>query len=338
MLWLHEHFFDFVPGAVYFNTNHAVENLDSHQQVIGLAFYHFDLGEMSHLIKTARAKCNHLVVYIKEPFNLDLLVLLRRFESDQKIRFFGDAVINVPNQNWQPAISWFVSPRHYYQVDDWAKQLLAKVDHDYSLPRQYQFDCLLGIRREHRDQIASFYQQSSMQDRILYSYYGDNIHDGMWDMDVSTVTGTWQSLRVFDHYQVALSALVPHYIYNQSYHSIVAETTAFNQINHVTEKVAKPIMAKRIFVAFAGQHYLASLTRLGFKTFSDVLDESYDLEPDANKRYQMAWQQVEYLANQSACDVKQQVQAVLQHNHDHFLKSDWHSSVKSCLHQWMLDC
>lgn len=338
MLWLHEHFFDFVPGAEYFRSNHDIVNLTTHKKIIGLAFYHFNLDEMVGLIETARQKCAHLLVYIKEPFNLDLITLLKKFEVDSNIKFFGDAIMNANTavSNWQPAISWFVSPRHYYQVDDWAKNLLAKVDHDYSCPRDYQFDCLLGIRRAHRDQIDNFYQHSNVKNHILYRYYRDNIHTGTWDMDIGDIRGTWESLQVFDHYQVALSALVPYYIYNQSYHSVVAETTDFNQFNHVTEKVAKPMMSKRIFVAFAGQYYLESLKSLGFQTFSDVLDESYDIESDHATRYRMAWQQIEWLCQQPAVDVKQRVQKVLDHNHAHFLKSDWHATVKNCLHAWMI--
>ena len=330
MVHLHEHFFGFVNDAKYFAHNDEILALDTGQDLIGLAFYHFDPGIIDDLIRAAKLRSQRVVVYLKEPTGGSLFDLLSRYDRDATVRFFGDAVMPRHYSNWLPAISWFVSPRHYYQVDDWAKSLLARVDDAYT-DNPFVFDCLLGITRDHRDTINRLYTDSHNRGKILYNYYRDNINNGIWNMDVSTVTGTWQSVRVHDEYEVALSALIPWYIYNQSHHSIVAETTTVNGLGHVTEKVAKPMMAKRVFVAFAGQHYLEGLRRLGFRTFHSIIDESYDLEASPQDRYRMAWSQVEYLCERPALEIKQQAQEILDHNHHHFLTTDWHQHVKDHL-------
>jgi hypothetical protein len=45
---------------------------------------------------------------------------------------------------------------------------------------------------------------------------------------------------------------------------------------------------------------------LGFKTFDGIIDESYDLEPNTIKRFEMAFEQMEWLANKiirtSSCE------------------------------------
>lgn len=330
MIYLNEHFFDFVPKAEYFSDNKAVLTLSTKKAIIGLAFYKFDLAHMQEIIEIAQGKTKKLIVYIKEPFSTDLLVLLEKFKSIPNIFFFGDAVINRPFTNWKPAFSWFVSPRHYYQQDDWAKTLLGKVDQTIT-DKPYIFDCLLGIQRFNRDAIESFIFKSPHRDKCIYSYYKNDIHKGIWNFDIGNVTGTWESVRVFDDYEVALSSLIPYDIYNQSHFSIVAETTHFNEFNHFTEKTAKPIMAKRIFVPFAGQNFLSSLQQLGFKTFSSIIDESFDNESNHLLRWQKAWTQVEYLCTQNPDLMRTSVQEILDHNSNHFLTSDWHQQVKNYL-------
>jgi hypothetical protein len=108
----------------------------------------------------------------------------------------------------------------------------------------------------------------------------------------------------------------------------VAETTAENSYNQYTEKVAKPIVAGRPFVAFAGQHYLANLRHLGFKTFESVIDESYDSIANLRERMQAAWYQVEWLCAQDPAHIYGELHDVLQHNHEHFLSTDWHSTIR----------
>jgi hypothetical protein len=334
MIYLNHYFFDFVSDADYFQQNEDIVNLSDHKLIIGLAFYAFDFEKMIKIITTAKSKSNKLIVYIKEPpFSEQLIDLVKFFEADKNIMFFGDAVLNVNCTNWKPAVSWFVSPRHYYQVDNWAKDLLHKVSNS-EIKKPYYFDCLLGTRKNHRDTVEQYYQNSCYKHLFVFNYFKDNINNGNWDRDVSELNLTSESITVNDKHRAALSALVPYYIYNQSYHSIVAESTDFNKYNHVTEKIAKPIIAERIFVVFAGQFYLRSLTQLGFKTFDSIIDESYDLEPDPKKRYKLAWDQAEYLCTQDPIHIRNQVKEILAHNKNHFLNTDWHQPVKECLKNW----
>jgi len=329
MIYLHTHFFDFVPAAEYFDHNDDALNINKSASIIGLAYYEFDYEKIINLINQVKFKTDKLIVYIKEPLSPVLIDLVKKYEPEENIKFFGDAVFNIDCKNWKPALSWFVSPRHYYQVDDWAKNILSKIDYADS-KKKYYFDCLLGIEKSNRSFVERCYQQSTHKNLFIFNYFKDNVSDGIWDRDISEITSTSQSIS-FDEYQVALSAIVPHYIYNQSSHSIVAETSFYNEFSHMTEKTAKPIMAERIFVAFCGQHYLQNLRSLGFQTFSQVIDESYDLESDPDKRFALAWQQVEYLCSQDPIKIRSKIKSVLSHNRELFLNSDWHCLVKQCL-------
>ena len=66
---------------------------------------------------------------------------------------------------------------------------------------------------------------------------------------------------------------------------------------------------------------LRRLKELGFKTFhGDIIDESYDNEPNDKKRFEMAWQQIHrlyYTENPRA--VYEHFRSVLEHNHQHIV-------------------
>jgi hypothetical protein len=108
----------------------------------------------------------------------------------------------------------------------------------------------------------------------------------------------------------------------------VAETTTENSYNQYTEKVAKPIIAGRPFVVFAGQHYLSNLRHLGFKTFESIVDQNYDSIANLRDRMQAAWTQVEWLCEQDPEHVYRELHDVLQHNRQHFLTTDWHKAIR----------
>jgi hypothetical protein len=113
-----------------------------------------------------------------------------------------------------------------------------------------------------------------------------------------------------------MSVIVPWGIYQSSWYSIVCETVDWGYTgNFVTEKTAKCLFARRIFIMFAGAGLLNRLHQLGFRTFhGDDIDESYDNEPDNAKRYAMAWEQIQRLYRTDPRTMYAKYQDVLNHN------------------------
>ena len=113
------------------------------------------------------------------------------------------------------------------------------------------------------------------------------------------------------------SVIVPWHVYQTSWYSVVCETSEVgNSTDFLTEKTAKCLFAKRIFIMMNGAGLLKSLRSLGFRTFhGDIIDESYDDEPNDAKRYAMAWQQIYRLYHTDPRQVYTQFQDVLEHNH-----------------------
>jgi hypothetical protein len=86
---------------------------------------------------------------------------------------------------------------------------------------------------------------------------------------------------------------------SDAYWHVVPETVFYYQKLHLTEKIFKPIVSKRPFILVGATNNLQYLKSYGFKTFSKYIDESYDAEPDNEKRLTMIANELEKLCNLS---------------------------------------
>lgn len=64
--------------------------------------------------------------------------------------------------------------------------------------------------------------------------------------------------------------------YNDIFVDIVAEPNACGDCFLVTEKLWRPIIARRPFIVMSNRKYLDNLRKLGFKTFDKIWSEEYD--------------------------------------------------------------
>jgi hypothetical protein len=183
------------------------------------------------------------------------------------------------------------------------------------------FDVLLGQTKPHRKFIYDQLCRHSLLDQSLVSIWGDVnyispeialIEDPA--LQTSRTTVSMASIAGLRN-GVSMSHSIPTGIYQNTWYSIVAETNE-HYSNFITEKTAKPLFEKRVFVLFGSQGLLARLRSFGFQTFDRVIDESYDREPNDQRRWKMAFDQVVTLANSDPIEVYSQVEQVLQNNYN----------------------
>jgi hypothetical protein len=102
---------------------------------------------------------------------------------------------------------------------------------------------------------------------------------------------------------------------------VVTETVYFLPKLHLTEKIFKPIVARRPFILVAAPGNLAYLKSYGFRTFDRWIDESYDDEPDHYIRIEKITAEIARLCSMSPAQLNQmhaEMQEVLDYNFDHF--------------------
>ena len=316
------------------NGSFSVTELDSifsrpyTSDLIAIRIYHSDPLHVLKTLEFLEKKSKKIILAINEPTHPEFVSLEKKIHSQfDNVIVFASAVTSYPS-HVKTNINWFLGTTNFYSQCDWGINLLTKLEHRIERPKK--FDCLLGSRRKSRDLIEKFYLESNNKDDFIFNYYQDNLQKGIWDFDTSSITHSVQSVK-WDGSTPSASQIIPVDIYNQTYYSIVAETTQFNEYSFFTEKVAKPLVSRRPFIAFAGVNYLANLRKLGFLTFDCIVDESYDQELNLEKRYAMAWQQVECLLNQNPDNILQQCQDVIDHNANWFLQTDWNKDLKLAL-------
>jgi len=233
-----------------------------------------------------------------------------------------------------PWMDWFVTTVYFYntvQPNLLNEKLLPQTD------KSKYFDILLGCRRIHRDVIYQYIVDNQLSDKVIMTYYQrwnvdlrktDHIFEseGLEFLPESNYTHSVHQVRYHGH-RMNLSQVVPFVIYNDSYYSVVAETNAVNEFNFYTEKVVKPILGRRLFVAVAGQGYLRRLRNFGFKTFDTVIDESYDNEADSLLRWQMAMDQVKLLIEQDPVEIYAKIKDVVEHNQRLMLDTNWYEDL-----------
>jgi hypothetical protein len=110
--------------------------------------------------------------------------------------------------------------------------------------------------------------------------------------------------------------------YNDTKYSLVSETNDNNTDIFMTEKIWKPIMAQHVFVVHGNHLYLQKLREMGFKTFSHLLDESYDLEADPMHRITKIVNTCKELKQKDLKDIYLQTQALRKHNYDVFFNEE----------------
>jgi hypothetical protein len=102
---------------------------------------------------------------------------------------------------------------------------------------------------------------------------------------------------------------------------VVTETVFYDVKLHLTEKVFKPIVARRPFFLVANAGNLTYLKRYGFRTFDAWIDETYDMECDPDTRIIMIVNELERLSKLSPDDLDRMykdMQATLDYNFEWF--------------------
>jgi hypothetical protein len=103
--------------------------------------------------------------------------------------------------------------------------------------------------------------------------------------------------------------------------NIISETFFFNKEIHITEKTFKPIAFMQPFIMMGAVGSLQHVKDMGFKTFSEFWDESYDTIRNDAKRYDKIVKLVEEIAawsEEKKLEFSYNVKDIVEFNSKHF--------------------
>lgn len=157
----------------------------------------------------------------------------------------------------------------------------------------------------------------SLQYTLLPAKHKDNVakHSQLLEQKI-----VLDDQNVNGHYSSAIN--IPHI--RSAFINLVTETVFYENKQHLTEKVFKPIVAKMPFLLLAGSKNLEYLKSYGFKTFSDYWDEGYDLIANNADRFDAVLAILEKLCSlpmHELVSMKKDMRGLLEHNFNYFYRN-----------------
>jgi hypothetical protein len=300
---------------------------------------HIDFDHLANIFDQAYDNSDSLILLVSELHDVTV-DFIENFDRP-KVIFFLNGDLNFKLQyaicyHW---FNWFETTANFYKQNEF---LLDNLN-PYDVKPKY-FDILLGQKRPHRDEIFASVDEE-LKSKVVMTYLNDKIQFGFqgssdkeWQWGQHGIELPNWPIRNTVHkvgycgQMICLSQIIPTDIYNQTAYTVVAETWGTdNRFTFNTEKIVKPILAERLFLIASNQYYLRNLRALGFSTFSNVIDESYDLEPDYKLRCAMISQQIAYLAKQPQEEILAKIKPITEYNKLLMLSTDWHEEFLNSL-------
>ena len=242
----------------------------------------------------------------------------------------NSAADNVPNSAWFPDDELLFRKRN--------RRITELLYHER--PRSRLFTALVRTHKWWRATVMADFWRRDWH-RLGYFSYNPEVAVGEPEEENPIEVDRWVGLRQATHdflqHKFVADDLteaqhndhhlcVPEH-YEDSYLNIVIETHMdVDQSGGVflTEKTFKPIKHAQPFVIFGAAHSLARLRDLGYRTFDDVIDPSYDEIENTTDRYEAIMYQLDNMLSYGTPKMHQIYCACredLIHNQRHFLAS-----------------
>jgi hypothetical protein len=184
----------------------------------------------------------------------------------------------------------------------------------------YDFLILVGQQHNHRMLFLNEFNKMGLLEKSLYKpsdlrpyevYFNLAGVDKFESYKKFSMLGIdWLDLAHLPHKNMFASCAI----------NIILETTALSNTNYpfLTEKTYKCLLQQRPFTLLGDVGSLAKLKRDGFKTFSDVIDESYDYEQNMMVRIKKVANASKELREKLDTNFDQ-IKEICIHNQRHFL-------------------
>jgi len=249
--------------------------------------------------------------YPYQSFSSEFDQLLTHYQSTGRLRNY---YIILTNQNipsdvsvkYRDIVTFIRIPTSY----SWYRDKIAAEGFTRTRNLKRHFLSLNNRAIWYRHALFYFFVKHNLLDQAYFSYNMDDRfgvgQDQLFDELDATIGTTWYNQGLDS---ALLKSMIPYKIddfvpsthlwvfgdknlYNESFCNITTETYNQDRDPFFTEKTFKPIAFEQPFFLYGSQGSLEYLKSLGFKTFDDVWDESYDQEPLNHLRFEKMLKQI----------------------------------------------
>ena len=296
------------------------------------------------LIDLANNSINSLYLKIEEGsdllclrlFNSDIISFLHNFCEKYNIK---KSQITIEHSNLVQDKNIWPNYIHYF----FSKPMLYGQNVNFKLNKQItkKFGLFVGGSRWHRLWLGSYLYNQCKQD-ILISYHQNHfnktqpanlyIDDLLLKLHDKKDVGCLERISYFCkklplHLDDSVEKNNKGYInydraydiikyYNNIFVDIVCETWHEGNAFMPTEKIGRCFISKTPFIVYGGKNYLFNLKKLGFLTFGNIFDESYDNHEGIERIFAIK-QIIDFLAAKNykeLISINQKIDNILEHN------------------------
>ena len=216
--------------------------------------------------------------------------------------------------------------------------------------KPYKFLFLNGRARPHRKYLLERFQLSGLLNQSLWTNLDTtparNKHLELFNNDVDLLTRPFPIQHLpkkyeINEYQHRIETnpdnpqnFIKYHLFNNTwgeiylrpepyvdtYFSLVTETVFDYPYSFRTEKIWKPICIGHPWIAVSNAGYYRDLCNLGFKTFSHLVDESFDTIENSQDRIERIEQVVDDLCRQDLVQFVMAAEEVCKYNQQHLIE------------------
>jgi len=243
------------------------------------------------------SKKNYVWVWSDIDGLLTLLVinpeLMNHVDKIDNIKWFIDgssAELELNNNIVKFPTNWFMKmPRIRLGV---SKKLNCQYD--------YLLTTITKSGREHRSVLLNDLYSRQIKKHGLISVHNDTQNTNEWVGETPIYNDWYGGYPSMDLYRNCWFEIVPETLYKNGH--------------YFTEKTNKPIATKTPFLTVSSQGYLTYLESLGFRTFKDLIDESYDKQDRIEDRVSLMLDQAEDIIKNGSESFYNASKEILDHN------------------------
>jgi len=317
-------------------------------------FGHTDPEHLFNLGRDDIKETNYVFMHDQEPVDIELFdplfqdVLRRNTDVwwPNKPHPFGHVVVSELGEKVEQLCQTYEWTSHYYFFHGWAcldwfrgydRTFLIDRARDRKPTRTFMSpNRIVGGRRDHRVLFLYHVFKQELQNNHISAPRICPIEN----IDITSIAQKYTNVYR-DIIQVFEQADLPRFFsgettqnmtscwltnFNEAADSLVyvpTETVYFGRRTHLTEKTFKAIVLEMPFVLVAPAGSLEYLRSYGFKTFSGILDESYDCETDDILRLEKVTKLLKDLDNlsvQERAEIHRACLPMVEHNYNHFYR------------------
>lgn len=189
--------------------------------------------------------------------------------------------------------------------------------------KPYQYLCLNGRGRPHRADLIRKLRSRSLLDNALWTNL-DSINGPIQTLPPEYEVPRYSSNATTDHYvkfELFNNEWGEIYLhpkpYVDTYFSLVSETVFDMPYSFRTEKIWKPVVMGHPWIAVSNRGFYRDLRNLGFRTYSHIVDESFDSIDNGEDRLDRIIDIVRDLCRQDLATFLKECYNVSKYNQQH---------------------